>query len=121
MARDVELKELGRRIRTLRLRLGLTQEQLAEMSNLHHSYIGQVERGEKLPSLRTLKKLAEAMHTSVDFFLEEQAPYDPHLDDLRRELLALLQGCSHQEMKLIVEIVRLLVTRLRNLSSPRQE
>ncbi|MBC7347932.1 MAG: helix-turn-helix transcriptional regulator [Clostridia bacterium] len=116
-----ELPQLGQRLRDLRLRLGLTQEQLAERANLHYSYIGQVERGEKTPSLRALKRLAKAMHTSVDFFLEEQSPYDPQVDSLRRELLALVSECPAQDLELIVTFVRLLTLHLRQIRSPVQE
>lgn len=117
MPEKKELPHLGHRLRTMRQRLGLTQEKLAEMANLHYSYIGQVERGEKIPSLRTLKRLANAMHTSVDFFLEEQPAYDHRLDALRRELLALLGDCTAQDLELVIELVRLLITHLRQLRS----
>ena len=113
MPEKEELPQLGQRLRAIRLRLGLTQEQLAEMANLHYSYIGQVERGEKIPSLRTLKKLADAMHAGVDFFLEEQPSYDHHLDGLRRELLALVDDCPPQDLEVIIELVRLLTAHLR--------
>lgn len=110
-----ELAHLGHRLRAMRQRLGLTQEQLAERANLHYSYIGQVERGEKIPSLRTLKRLASAMHTSVDFFLEEPSPYEHRLEALRQELLALLGDCTAQDLELVVEVVRLLTSHLRQL------
>lgn len=48
---------VGDRIRTLRKAGGLTQQQLAELSNLDDAYIGSVERGERNISLDTLEKL----------------------------------------------------------------
>ena len=38
-------KTVGRRLRSYRLALGLSQERLAERAGLHPTYIGQVERG----------------------------------------------------------------------------
>lgn len=56
-------KCFGQILRELRKELGLTQEQLAEESGLHSTYIGQLERGQKSPSLRTIVILAEALQT----------------------------------------------------------
>src|SRR5450432_3673108 len=41
------LKMLGENIRTPRRNLGRSQEKLAEKSDLHHNYIGDIERGEE--------------------------------------------------------------------------
>ena len=41
----------GRRVRELRDRLGVSQEQLAERADLHWTYISDVERGKRGPSL----------------------------------------------------------------------
>jgi transcriptional regulator with XRE-family HTH domain len=109
-----EPTQLGGRLRSLRISLGLTQEQLAERANLHYSYIGQVERGEKTPSLRTLKRLAEAMHTRVEYLVGETPTYEDQTGDLRRELLALLSDCPPQELQLIMDMIRVLVFHLRD-------
>lgn len=49
----------------LRQKNGLSQEQLALLSNMNTSYIGQIERGEKNPTIRTLEKIAAAL--SIEF------------------------------------------------------
>lgn len=57
-----ELRQIvGDRIRALRKARGLTQQQLAELSNLDDAYIGSVERGESNISLDTLEKLVIAL------------------------------------------------------------
>jgi len=43
-----ELRALGDAIREARKALGVSQEDFAEMCDLHRTYIGQVERGEKI-------------------------------------------------------------------------
>jgi transcriptional regulator with XRE-family HTH domain len=55
---------IGQRIRTYRLKAGMTQEALAEKANLHHTYIGQVERGEKNLTLTSLEKITYALDIS---------------------------------------------------------
>ena len=65
MARDKDpIKLFGERVRQRRCQLGLSQEELAEKSGFHRTYIGTVERGERNPALRNVIRLAEAL--SVD-------------------------------------------------------
>jgi transcriptional regulator with XRE-family HTH domain len=51
----------GARVRARRLELGKSQEQLAEASDLHWSYLGQVERGRRNISLHNILKIAEVL------------------------------------------------------------
>ena len=63
------IKTVGQRIRALRQKNGLTQEILAEKAELHYTYIGQVERGEKNLTINTLEKILRVLDISFsDFF-----------------------------------------------------
>jgi len=53
---------LGANIRTLRISRKLTQEQLAELCNLHRTYIGAIERGDRNVSLKNIVKIAQALN-----------------------------------------------------------
>ena len=52
-------KIIGDRIRAYRNQKGWSQEYLAEKADVHHTYIGQLERGEKTPRLRAFQKSPE--------------------------------------------------------------
>lgn len=69
--------QLGRKIRDLRLRRGLTVQQLAQASNLSKGFISQVENDRTSPSLATLRDLAAALETSAAYLVveEDQVPH----------------------------------------------
>jgi XRE family transcriptional regulator, regulator of sulfur utilization len=56
---------VGETIRSYRKRAGLTQEKLAERADLHHNFIGEVERGNMEVSLGSLLKIAKALGIRV--------------------------------------------------------
>ncbi|MDD2200927.1 MAG: helix-turn-helix transcriptional regulator [Firmicutes bacterium] len=59
------LRNLGKRIREARLRQGMSQEELSEKCCINPSYIGQIERGEKSPSLQTLWAIADGLNMNM--------------------------------------------------------
>jgi transcriptional regulator with XRE-family HTH domain len=52
-------------IRIQRLKQGLSQEALAELANLHRTYIGSVERGERNISIDNMEAIAKALGVSL--------------------------------------------------------
>lgn len=44
---------------------GISQEKLAEYAKLHRTYIGSVERAEKIPSLVTIVKICKALNVDI--------------------------------------------------------
>lgn len=59
----------GKAIRKRRLELGWTQEELSEMADISPTFMGSIERGEKLPSLSTTVRIANALKIGVECLL----------------------------------------------------
>jgi transcriptional regulator with XRE-family HTH domain len=59
--RENALRELGERIRSRRLSLGWSQEELADRCGLHRTYVGAVERGERNISFLNILRIAKAL------------------------------------------------------------
>jgi len=57
-------KRFGASIRETRIEQALTQEKLAEKASLTLTFVGEVERGEKMPSLDTVVRLASGLGMS---------------------------------------------------------
>ena len=58
-------KVLGENIRNQRKKLGWSQIKLAEKADLHHNYIGDIERGEENVSVDALMRIATAMKMNL--------------------------------------------------------
>jgi len=56
--------EFGKKVRLRRYQLGLSQEELAERANMHPTYVGSVERGERNIALENIVALAAALKCS---------------------------------------------------------
>ena len=78
--------QLGKKVRDLRLRHGMTVQQLAEATHLSKGFISQVENDRTSPSLATLRDLARALETSVAYLVveEEQHPHVVRANDRPR-------------------------------------
>jgi transcriptional regulator with XRE-family HTH domain len=66
------LKKFGERVRELRVKRGLSQEQLAESSGLHRTYISSLELGKRNVSLINIHALAKALGVSPDKLLKTE-------------------------------------------------
>ncbi|WP_422449089.1 helix-turn-helix domain-containing protein [Thermoanaerobacterium sp. DL9XJH110] len=108
---DEIFKDIGKKIRHIRLKQNLTQEELGEKANLHYSYIGQMERGDKVPSLKTLNKIAKALNVSLDYVLEgtKNCEESCSADDSISELIHLLKSRPPKQMEMLISIFKTII------------
>lgn len=68
MKKDVLIK-FGKKVREERKKLDISQEKLADLANVHRTYIGMIERAEKNITLENIEKIANALSFKLsDFF-----------------------------------------------------
>lgn len=65
------MNTLGTNIKEARKKAGLTQMELAKLTNLSRSYIGDIEKDRYNPSLATLKAIANALNQPLDSILTD--------------------------------------------------
>jgi transcriptional regulator with XRE-family HTH domain len=65
MGRTSASQKLGKRVRQFRLKAELTQEKLSIATGLSQTYLSGVENGTRNPSIKTLDKIAKALHVSI--------------------------------------------------------
>lgn len=68
----MEKKVLGRSLREARVNKKYTQEVLAEKADIGVMYLGEIERGVKMPSLKVFIRLVEALEVSADYILRNE-------------------------------------------------
>ncbi|MCM3630022.1 helix-turn-helix domain-containing protein [Paenibacillus glycanilyticus] len=101
-------RNIGENIRAIRKQKGFSQEQLALRAEINGSYMGQVERGEKSPTIDVLSKIAHALQcpleqlVHVDGALPEEISY---ADKIAYQL----QGLTVKEQEAVYKFVKQLV------------
>lgn len=103
----MEKNTIGDRLRKLRYSMDLTQEKLGEKADLHYSYIGQVERGDKTPSLKSLIKIADALDISVEELIREETEESQENNQYKiNKIQQILAGRSAKELDMIYNVIR---------------
>jgi len=63
--KDPHTIKFGRNVRRMRLKLGLTQEALAEKADMSVNYIGFVENGKRSITLRSIVRISKALNGNI--------------------------------------------------------
>lgn len=101
------MQHVGRKLRFYRQSRGLTQEELAEKAELHYTYIGQVERGEKNLTLTSLEKILNALEVSfAELFEDIEIRYRQEEQDFASLCYALISEKSRENQERIYHILR---------------
>lgn len=99
----MDSKTLGNRIREARTQKQHTQQRLAEIAGISQMYLGEIERGAKMPSLRSFIKIIEALDLSADYVLRDKLSSGEHY--IYDEITEKLKNLSPQQRKAASEIL----------------
>lgn len=98
------MKELGKRIRAIRISKNMTQLQLADASMMSPSNISDIENGKTKMYVTTLYKVLEALQCSADVILR---PNVPEVNSLyQHEYADILSDCTPGQLETIMKITR---------------
>jgi len=95
---------IGKKIKRLRNRLGLTQDKLAEQVNINPKYLSNIERGLENPTLDTLLRLA----ISLKVELWEMLLPDKELssDALKKKIKNLLDEANGERLQMVIRLLQ---------------
>lgn len=99
---DFSLK-LGKRIKELRAKVGLSQDQMAEQAGISGKYLGEVERGEVNVSALILAKLAVVLQLSLPDLLSFE--HHASCEKLREEMSRMLDDADDETVRLSYRIL----------------
>lgn len=94
---------LGKRIREARIKKQYTQQQLAELAGIGQMYLGEIERGTKMPSLKSFSKIIETLDISADYVLRDELSSGEHY--IYDEITQKLKGLSPKQRKAASDIL----------------
>ena len=124
--------KIGRQLKRLRTDRGLTQKGLAAAvrGGLDYTYVGKIERGEQLPSLKILIKISEALSVPLRCFFPDEPNATVHdassperdyraPDERRRGLYEALDQLHDDDIPLLTEIIKALAGHRKSLAAKR--
>jgi len=98
---------LGKRIRSLRLSKGWTQQELGEKADISYKFLGEIERGKQNPSFVMLVKIADAFKIE----LIELCRFTHEIssrNELEKEITRIIENSSDDELRQYVLLLRAL-------------
>lgn len=96
--------EIGQRIRRIRKKYGLSQEELAERINISNTHMSHIETGNTKLSLPVLVHIAQALNVRTDELLRDDSEVTDSV--AQDEITSVLKRCTAQEAKVIADIVK---------------
>ena len=111
--KDVDYKAIGKRVKELRSKKNMSQEQLAKSADISTTYLSNIENAHSKASLPTFLKIANALCCSVDSLLCDNIRESRQLFEV--QLSTLLEDCSKEELKIIVGTIKSLKEQIRTV------
>ena len=97
-------RRVGARIKALRMKKGLTQEQLSELVQINSKYLSGIERGRENPTFNTLISLAKSLQVDLgEIFVMLEAEDHEQNKEYAHELL---DNATGEQSKVVYKVLR---------------
>ena len=108
----MDYKRLGKRIREERLKLKLTQAQLAEDIDISDTYMGAIERGERSLTLDTLVRLVNRLGVTIDYMLSDAVSDSD--SNIMEQMKQIMDGHPLERKQMAVNVLRTMFSYFEN-------
>jgi len=109
-------KQFGARLRSLRIGKELTLEDLSDISGLHSTYIGSVERGERNISLEAIERLTKGLQVEMfELFVLNDENIGENLEEFLKEVKIQVAFLNKKERKFFLDLTRAIASGLKGL------
>jgi transcriptional regulator with XRE-family HTH domain len=105
----ISYNEIGGRISSRRKELNLTQENVAENTNMSINQISNIENSKSIPSIETVMKLCDVLNTTPDYLLLGINKDYAINEILASSLCQRILSCTDKQQRLINAFVTLLL------------
>lgn len=99
-------RTVGERIRQIRKSKGLSQEKVALKAGITTSYMGQVERGEKSPTVDSLEKISYALNVPISELFDFDSTKVQQEYSISEKIAFHLHGISLKEQEAVYQLVK---------------
>lgn len=113
--------KIGDRILEVRNRRDLTQEELAERVGSVASYISNIERKNKLPSLSLLRKIVKELDTSYDYLLMDDFDMDKQLEIKYKDMFKEIKKLDAKTQVEFFSVAEKIIKSFKNIENTRNE
>ena len=95
---------LGKRIKEIRKKRGLTQEKLAELAGIEIPSLSNIENGKSYPSMQTVLKVFKEFNITPDKFFD--CEYYKNDNELENEIIEIIKKQSGDKKQILYRIIK---------------
>ena len=109
--------KLHEKIKHLRKKKGISQQELSERVGIHITHVSRLENGHYHPSLEVLKRLIEIFEVSADYLINEDIDnYEVKIRDKNlAERIRLIDSLEQEDRKALIQVIDSMLTKKKML------
>jgi len=107
---QIDTQLFGKKIREERLKRNLTLEQLSEKCDISSNFLGQLERGKNVPSLKSLIRIANVLEVSIDDLLFENLEKINSQNYFSKQIQDITKDFDTTQKQTVINLLKLLET-----------